>query len=61
MPEVGTRSCCTRITPANIDQIAEVARIVHFLKKHAVGKTIQAVKTQEDNVRLVPSHLYESI
>ncbi|KAL6156015.1 hypothetical protein ACJQWK_05061 [Exserohilum turcicum] len=31
-------------------EIAEVARIVHFLKKHAVGKTIQAVKTQEDNI-----------
>ncbi|CAO2650470.1 Nn.00g017620.m01.CDS01 [Neocucurbitaria sp. VM-36] len=31
-------------------EIAEVARIVHFLKKHAVGKTVEAVKTQEDDI-----------
>ncbi|KAF2018595.1 hypothetical protein BU24DRAFT_447259 [Aaosphaeria arxii CBS 175.79] len=31
-------------------EIAEVARIVHFLKKHAVGKTVQSVKTQEDTI-----------
>ncbi|KAF2786960.1 formamidopyrimidine-dna glycosylase [Melanomma pulvis-pyrius CBS 109.77] len=31
-------------------EIAEVARIVHFLKKHVVGKTIATVKTQEDDI-----------
>ncbi|KAI8936263.1 hypothetical protein NX059_006685 [Plenodomus lindquistii] len=31
-------------------EIAEVARVVHFLKKHVVGKTIAAVKTQEDDI-----------
>ncbi|KAF2196701.1 TPR-like protein [Delitschia confertaspora ATCC 74209] len=31
-------------------QIAEVARIVHYLSKHIVGKTIAAVKTQEDDI-----------
>ncbi len=31
-------------------KIAEVARIVNYLKKHAVGRTISAVKTQEDDV-----------
>ncbi|KAL1792126.1 hypothetical protein ACET3X_009877 [Alternaria dauci] len=31
-------------------EIAEVARIVSFLRKHAVGKTIEAVKAQEDNI-----------
>ncbi|PSN73119.1 TPR-like protein [Corynespora cassiicola Philippines] len=31
-------------------EIAEIARIVHYLKKHAVGKTIAAVKAQEDTI-----------
>jgi formamidopyrimidine-DNA glycosylase len=31
-------------------QIAEIARIVHYLKKYAVGRTISAVKTQEDTI-----------
>ncbi|KAF2279640.1 uncharacterized protein EI97DRAFT_412856 [Westerdykella ornata] len=31
-------------------EIAEVARIVHYLKKHAVGKVVKAVKTQEDEI-----------
>ncbi|KAF2002846.1 hypothetical protein P154DRAFT_520615 [Amniculicola lignicola CBS 123094] len=31
-------------------EIGEIARIVHFLKKHVVGKTIAAVKTQEDDI-----------
>ncbi|KAF2120792.1 NMDA receptor-regulated protein 1-domain-containing protein, partial [Lophiotrema nucula] len=31
-------------------QIAEVSRIVHFLRKNAVGKTIAAVKAQEDTI-----------
>ncbi|OCK97712.1 uncharacterized protein K441DRAFT_655624 [Cenococcum geophilum 1.58] len=31
-------------------EIGEVARIVHYLKKHLVGKTIAAVKTQEDDI-----------
>ncbi|EOD50941.1 putative formamidopyrimidine-dna protein [Neofusicoccum parvum UCRNP2] len=31
-------------------EIAEVARIVHFLRKHVVGKTIRAVRTQEDDI-----------
>ncbi|KAF2472225.1 TPR-like protein [Lindgomyces ingoldianus] len=31
-------------------EIGEVARIVHYLKKHVVGKTIAAVKTQEDAI-----------
>ncbi|KAF2035046.1 hypothetical protein EK21DRAFT_55560, partial [Setomelanomma holmii] len=30
--------------------IAEISRIVHYLKKHAVGKTVEAVKTQEDTI-----------
>jgi hypothetical protein len=49
MPEVSTPSATSRRI-ANALQIAEVARIVHFLKKHAVGRTIEAVKTQEDDV-----------
>ena len=41
--------------PADTDryhtaQIGEVARVVHYLKKHAVGRTIGAVKTQEDEI-----------
>lgn len=31
-------------------EIAEVARVVHYLKKHAVGKIIAAVRTQEDDI-----------
>jgi formamidopyrimidine-DNA glycosylase len=31
-------------------QIAEVARIVHYLKKYAIGRVIKAVKTQEDTI-----------
>ncbi|KAF2733158.1 TPR-like protein [Polyplosphaeria fusca] len=31
-------------------ELAEVARIVNFLNKHAVGKTIATVKTQEDDI-----------
>ncbi|KAF2745436.1 putative Formamidopyrimidine-DNA glycosylase [Sporormia fimetaria CBS 119925] len=31
-------------------EIAEVARIVHYLKKHAVGRVVSAVKTQEDDI-----------
>ncbi|KAF2842372.1 TPR-like protein [Patellaria atrata CBS 101060] len=31
-------------------EIAEVARIVHYLKKHIVGKTIASVKVQEDDI-----------
>ncbi|KAF2691048.1 putative formamidopyrimidine-DNA glycosylase [Lentithecium fluviatile CBS 122367] len=31
-------------------EIAEIARIVHYLKKHAVGRTVSAVKTQEDAI-----------
>ncbi|KAF2264470.1 formamidopyrimidine-DNA glycosylase [Lojkania enalia] len=31
-------------------EIGEVARIVHYLKKHVVGKTIASVKTQEDDI-----------
>ncbi|KAH7095613.1 Formamidopyrimidine-DNA glycosylase N-terminal domain-containing protein [Paraphoma chrysanthemicola] len=31
-------------------EIAEISRIVHYLKKHAVGKTVEAVKTQEDTI-----------
>ncbi|KAH7385725.1 formamidopyrimidine-DNA glycosylase [Pyrenochaeta sp. MPI-SDFR-AT-0127] len=31
-------------------EIAEVARLVHYLKKHAVGKTVEAIKTQEDDI-----------
>ncbi|KAF2813247.1 uncharacterized protein BDZ99DRAFT_438256 [Mytilinidion resinicola] len=31
-------------------EIGEIARIVHFLKKHVVGNTISAVKTQEDDI-----------
>lgn len=36
-------------------QIAEVSRIVHYLKKHAVGKTIEAIKAQEDDVSSLES------
>lgn len=31
-------------------QIAEVARIVHYLKKYAAGRVIKSVKTQEDAI-----------
>lgn len=37
-------------TPADVFQIAEVARIVHFLKKHAAGRMIKAVQAQEDTI-----------
>ena len=51
MPEVHAKPIMLHFeNQADASQIAEVARIVHFLKKHAVGKTIAAVKTQEDDV-----------
>ncbi|KAF2447471.1 hypothetical protein P171DRAFT_382326 [Karstenula rhodostoma CBS 690.94] len=31
-------------------EIAEIARIVHFLKKYATGRVIKAVQTQEDTI-----------
>ncbi|OJD37675.1 formamidopyrimidine-dna glycosylase [Diplodia corticola] len=31
-------------------EIGEVARIVHYLRKHVVNKTIRAVRTQEDDI-----------
>ncbi|KAF2995812.1 hypothetical protein E8E13_001254 [Curvularia kusanoi] len=31
-------------------EIAEVARVVHFLKKHLVGRTIAAVRAEEDDL-----------
>ncbi|KAK7193484.1 hypothetical protein DPSP01_000044 [Paraphaeosphaeria sporulosa] len=31
-------------------EIAEIARIVHFLKKYAAGRVINAVQTQEDTI-----------
>ncbi|KAF1981215.1 TPR-like protein [Aulographum hederae CBS 113979] len=31
-------------------EIGEVARVVHYLKKHAVGRTIAAVKVQDDPI-----------
>ncbi|PVH94484.1 hypothetical protein DM02DRAFT_676174 [Periconia macrospinosa] len=31
-------------------EIAEISRIVHFLRKYAVGRTVKAVKTQEDTI-----------
>ncbi|KAL5118298.1 hypothetical protein ACEQ8H_003808 [Pleosporales sp. CAS-2024a] len=31
-------------------EIAEISRIVHYLKKYAVGKTVAAVQTQEDHI-----------
>ncbi|OMP88113.1 Formamidopyrimidine-DNA glycosylase [Diplodia seriata] len=31
-------------------EIGEIARIVHYLRKHVVGKTIRAVRTQEDDI-----------
>ena len=31
-------------------QIAEVARVVHYLKKHLVGRTIAAVRAEEDDL-----------
>ncbi|KAH7028320.1 putative Formamidopyrimidine-DNA glycosylase [Macrophomina phaseolina] len=31
-------------------EIGEVARIVHYLRKHVVGKTIRAVRAQEDDI-----------
>jgi formamidopyrimidine-DNA glycosylase len=31
-------------------QIAEVARIVHFLNKHCASKLITSVSVQEDNI-----------
>ena len=34
----------------NTSQIGEIARIVHYLRKHVVGKTVATVKTQEDDV-----------
>lgn len=33
---------------------------MHYLKKHAVGRTIAAVKTQEDDVRELVFHVYTS-
>jgi formamidopyrimidine-DNA glycosylase len=31
-------------------EIGEIARLVHFLRKHLVGKTISSVKVQEDPI-----------
>jgi hypothetical protein len=51
MPEVSTRRHSrTGGSGLRNFQIAEISRIVHYLKKHAVGKTVEAVKTQEDTV-----------
>jgi hypothetical protein len=55
MPEVRCKRLPFTVSNSMTDltKIAEVARIVHYLKKHAVGKVIAAVKTQEDEVCLV--------
>ncbi|KAI9837927.1 MAG: hypothetical protein M1837_002666 [Sclerophora amabilis] len=31
-------------------EIGEIARLVHYLRKHLLGKTVSAVKVQEDNI-----------
>ncbi|KAI9748421.1 MAG: hypothetical protein M4579_007229 [Chaenotheca gracillima] len=31
-------------------EIGEIARLVHYLKKHLLGKTLAAVRVQEDNI-----------
>lgn len=31
-------------------ELAEIARIVHFIRKHLVGKTLARVQTQDDNI-----------
>lgn len=31
-------------------EIGEIARLVHHLRKHLVGKTVSSVKVQEDNI-----------
>lgn len=36
--------------PTHNHQIGEVARVVHYLKKHLASKTIASVQVQEDNI-----------
>lgn len=55
MPEVNTAPKWEDLIDPETDfyysaQIGEVARIVHFLKKHAVGRTVKAVKAQDDAI-----------
>lgn len=38
------------MTDCSRSQIAEVARIVHYLKKHLVGRTIASVRAEEDDL-----------
>jgi formamidopyrimidine-DNA glycosylase len=33
-----------------VKQIGEVARIVHYLKKHAVGRTVSSVVAENDDI-----------
>lgn len=31
-------------------EIGEIARLVHYLRKHLIGRTIASVKVQEDDI-----------
>lgn len=39
-----------RFVPLNCGQIGEVARVVHYLRKHLINKRIASVQVQEDNI-----------
>jgi hypothetical protein len=51
MPEVNTPPPRIRLTIANAShQIGEVARVVHFLRKHCANRVISTIQVQEDNI-----------
>lgn len=37
-------------TPVNMPELAEVSRIVHFIRQHLVGKTLSKVQAQHDDI-----------
>jgi formamidopyrimidine-DNA glycosylase len=51
MPEVNISLTSTRYTTTNAShQIGEVARVVHFLRKHCANRVISTIQVQEDNI-----------
>lgn len=51
MPEVNISTTKTRFPITNAShKIGEVARVVHFLRKHCANKVISTIQVQEDNI-----------
>jgi formamidopyrimidine-DNA glycosylase len=51
MPEVINLTPTTHCTTTNAShQIGEVARVVHFLRKHCANRVISTIQVQEDNI-----------